>query len=296
MFRLRHNPCQGFPVRVSRGVCPALLLPLPSSNRTCGFPASGSHSDSRSRGLSRSCAPAQKLYALPFEIGVVAFALRFLKAPLAAPVQMVRESRLDYSPGRLQHITPLEVSIERVEFELRFLFRLQTQLLPQIGDFLRQRHGTRRFFRSRNNQSALLSSDQKRVKAQAPSLGGRYPRRHYYEPVRLPTHARHAVMHSRARLSLGLLAWSGLPSSPPVCRRALPPLTPEGSTNASVRCFFVDVRLQPFWQSGRLHSHNEAETGSLTLRLAPSLPGASAAGLLPRSPPSRLLVERTIAR
>ncbi len=270
MFRLRHTPCQGFPVRVSRGVCLALLLPLPSSNRTCGFPASGSRFDSRSRGLSRSCATAQKLYALPFEIGVAAFALRFLKAALAAPVQM--------------------------EFELRFLFRLLTQLLSQSRDFLRHRHWARRFFRCSVMQSVLLSSDQKRVKAQAPSLGGRYSRRHYYEPVRLPTHARPLVMHSQRRLSLGLPAWPGLPSSRLICRRALPPLTPEGSTNASVRCFFVDGRLQPFWKSGRLHSHNEAETGSLSLRLAPLLPGASAAELLPRSPPSRLLAERTIAR
>lgn len=103
-------------------------------------------------------------------------------------------------------------------------------------------------------------------------------------------------MHSQRRLSLGLPAWSGLPNSWLICQRALPPLTPEGSTNASVRCFFVDGRLQPFWKSGHLHSHNEAESGSLTLRLAPLLPGASAAGLLPPSPPSRLLAERTIRK
>ncbi len=60
VFRLRHNPCQGFPVRVSVGVSRALLLPLPSSNRTCGFPASGSRIDSRRRGLSSSCASVQR--------------------------------------------------------------------------------------------------------------------------------------------------------------------------------------------------------------------------------------------
>ena len=33
--------CRGFPVRVEVATCRVTLLPCPSSNRTCGFPASG---------------------------------------------------------------------------------------------------------------------------------------------------------------------------------------------------------------------------------------------------------------
>ncbi len=171
-----------------------------------------------------------------------------------------------------------------------------TQFLPQLREFFRHRHTARRFFRSRVIQSALLSSDQKPVIAQAPSLNDHYSCHHYYEPVRLPTHARRAVMHSRTRLRLGFPAWPGLPSSRLICRPALSPFTPEGSTNAPVRCFFVDGRLRPFWKLGRLHSHNEAESGSLSLRLAPLPSEASAAGSLPRQPLSRLLAERTICK
>ncbi len=95
MFRLRHNLFQGFPVRVSVGVCRALLLPLPSSNRTCGFPASGSRCSSRSVVYQAVARAAQKLYAQPFETGVVAFALRFLAASLAASVEVLDQSFVD---------------------------------------------------------------------------------------------------------------------------------------------------------------------------------------------------------
>ena len=95
MFRRRHNLSQGFPVRVSGGVCRALLLPLPSSNRTGGFPASGSRFESRRSGLSSSCASVQPRSALPFEIGVVTFVLRLLAAALAAAVQVLLQSRQD---------------------------------------------------------------------------------------------------------------------------------------------------------------------------------------------------------
>ena len=49
MFRLRHSSGSGFPVRASIAVCHALRLTPPSSNRTCGFPASGSPGDTRIR-------------------------------------------------------------------------------------------------------------------------------------------------------------------------------------------------------------------------------------------------------
>ena len=51
MCRLRHSPFQGFPVCASRATCHASLLAPPSSNRTCGFPASGFPMTSRRRHL-----------------------------------------------------------------------------------------------------------------------------------------------------------------------------------------------------------------------------------------------------
>src|SRR2546426_1648806 len=49
MVRLRHTLFQGFPVGVSRVVCHPLRMPPPSSNRTCGFPASGFRRECRLR-------------------------------------------------------------------------------------------------------------------------------------------------------------------------------------------------------------------------------------------------------
>jgi len=42
VFRFRVSPCPGFPVGASVPAYPVLRLTPPSSNRTCGFPASGS--------------------------------------------------------------------------------------------------------------------------------------------------------------------------------------------------------------------------------------------------------------
>jgi hypothetical protein len=49
LFRLRHTVFQGFPVGGSLSVCHAGRWTPPSSNRTCGFPASGFHRTSRLR-------------------------------------------------------------------------------------------------------------------------------------------------------------------------------------------------------------------------------------------------------
>ena len=108
MIRLRHNLCQGFPVSVSIGLCRAWLLPLSASNRACGFPAPGSRWMSRRSGLSNnrasvSRASVQQHYALPFEIGAVTFVRWFLKAALAASVQVLLQARqngaVDVSEG-----------------------------------------------------------------------------------------------------------------------------------------------------------------------------------------------------
>ena len=62
---------------------------------------------------------------------------------------------------------------------------------------------------------------------------------------------------------------------------ALSPATPESPMVANTRCFTIDIRLHPLRQTGHSHDANEAESGSLALRLA-SLPcKASCRGLLP---------------
>jgi hypothetical protein len=76
-----------------------------------------------------------------------------------------------------------------------------------------------------------------------------------------------------SRLCLLLLpstALSGLPGPPRLFfPRALSPLTPASPATALVRYFVAGGRLLHFRQSGRsLLSVNEAESGSLTLRLA----------------------------
>ena len=81
----------------------------------------------------------------------------------------------------------------------------------------------------------------------------------------------------------------------PFCPRALSPFTPEGPIGARTRCFPIDGRLQHLRQTGHLHLCNEADSGSLALRLAGSPPEASPAGLLRRTL-GWLPVERAINR
>ena len=127
------------------------------------------------------------------------------------------------------------------------------------------------------------------VDVQAPSLHGHYPLPCYYGPVRLPIFASRTVIDSRSELSAPT---SGDENSISLTRRwvsqvprliiayALSPLTPEGSTVANARCFPVDSRLHHLRQAGRLHWCNEADTSSLSLRLARSPCEASHAPLL----------------
>ena len=59
-----------------------------------------------------------------------------------------------------------------------------------------------------------------------------------------------------------------------IFRRALSPITPDGSADAIARCFSADGRLNHLRQVGRRRfSRNEAEAGSLALGLASSLSG-----------------------
>ena len=78
-----------------------------------------------------------------------------------------------------------------------------------------------------------------------------------------------------------------------ICPCALPPLTPGSPATASTHCFIADVRLRPHQADCPLPSRNEAEPGSLALRLAGS-PFEASSNELPRSTLDRLHVEWVI--
>ena len=100
-------------------------------------------------------------------------------------------------------------------------------------------------------------------------------RPHYYGPRRLPAGAAPTVMDSRQALDLRSTP-PGLPGSWLVCRRPPSPLTPGSPSTARARCFVDGSRLRRFRAVGRSQiTCNEAESGSLSLRLTSSPSEAS---------------------
>ncbi len=89
-------------------------------------------------------------------------------------------------------------------------------------------------------------------------------------------------------------AGPGLPGSSLICRRPPSPLTPGSPPAARARCFTGGVRFRHLRRVDHYHWFNEAETGSLTLRLTSS-PSRAPTTRLPASPPSRLHGERASA-
>jgi hypothetical protein len=105
MFRLRHTSVTGFPRCGSIAACRASRPAPPSSNRTCGFPASGSPENSRLRHTRRitPCGPSWQ--RLP----------QILQAPVNGP-----------SSSRGLTISPLSLSAS---------FRLRSESLIRCGAF-----------------------------------------------------------------------------------------------------------------------------------------------------------------
>jgi hypothetical protein len=133
--------------------------------------------------------------------------------------------------------------------------------------------------------------------APAPSLHGRYPLPRYYEPVRLPAAAADTVMLSRA--ALGLHARPCIAGPPRFLDRSVPtrrPLTPRRARRVHVPVASTPVAGFVILGSlATLDEVHEADSGSLALRLAGSLPEASPAGLLQLTLGS-LPAERAIRR
>jgi len=80
--------------------------------------------------------------------------------------------------------------------------------------------------------------------------------------------------------------WRPPPRVSQVPRRFFPrppsPTTPESPTAARARCLAVGARLHPSRQAGHSHWSNEAESGSLTLRLTCMSPRASRTRIAPK--------------
>jgi hypothetical protein len=102
-------------------------------------------------------------------------------------------------------------------------------------------------------------------------------------------------MYSRAQLPRVATPLPDRVSQVPrlICPCALPPLTPGSPATASTHCFIADVRLHPYPADCPLPSRNEAEPGSLALRLAGS-PFEASPDELPRPTLDRLHVEWAI--
>jgi hypothetical protein len=102
----------------------------------------------------------------------------------------------------------------------------------------------------------------------------------YYGPLRLPARAVPRLCIPSGRW--GSIAFPRPAGSPRFLDRSIParcPQPPRKVRRVLAPCFPADIRLHHLWQTGHLHWRNEAESGSLALRLA---------GLLPRFPPDGL--------
>ena len=128
-------------------------------------------------------------------------------------------------------------------------------------------------------------------------LRGHYPLLRYYGPVRLPAGAASKVMFSPSALAASPPPPRRVSQVPrPICLHAPSPLTPASPAAARAHCFTAGLRLHHSLADWPLASWcNEAETGSLALRLADSPPKASSPGLL-RVPLGGLSPEWAIKR
>lgn len=132
--------------------------------------------------------------------------------------------------------------------------------------------------------------------SRVPSLHGHYPLRRYYGPLRLPVQPESGygfpvpVGGARPRHRTGSPRFLG---GPVRMRRPLPPR--EASKVLVLVTTLAVAGFTTLWRVGHLHKRNEAEPGSLALRLTRSLAGASTPGLLP-SPPGPLPAERAIRK
>ena len=201
MFRLRHTSVSRFPGRGLLAACRATQPTPPSSNRTCGFPASGSPESSRRRHT-----PTQPLLWL---------------GPLA-------------------------------------------QLRPQKGGISRRR--------TTSVQAVLPSSRLKPASSQAPWLHGHYPASTLLWACPTPAPDTQTGYLFPGGVWPQAAGRSGRVSQVPglIVRRTPSPTTPESPTVAHAHVFTAGTGFSNSGSLAALTWRNEAETGSLTLRLTSS--------------------------
>jgi hypothetical protein len=103
----------------------------------------------------------------------------------------------------------------------------------------------------------------------------------HYGPLRLPPGPPPRLCLPARRWSLALPSWRASQAPQLIFPRALSPTTPEGPAGAFACCYPTGIfRLHPARKTGRLQLANEAESGSLALRLAYSPHEFSPAPLL----------------
>ena len=131
-------------------------------------------------------------------------------------------------------------------------------------------HGSCRFLCLRQSQSDLYFSYSTRCTLRPLRSTRVTPLHHYYGPLRLPSAATIKVIDSLLSLSAFPDTAMGLPGSQLICRRALPSITP-GSAVGAMGCYFPTAsRLHHIRKDGHHQWCNEAELGSLSLRLTTS--------------------------
>ena len=201
-------------------------------------------------------------------------------------------------PSRQQHVEPIDPVVQGVEPEPRLLLGLVAQLPSQFRDFLGQRHPrlhlrrVRRWLRGLASpvfrsgtfvQAGLLTLTNCMISAG--SLRSTGISRFIATTNPSDSHpSRRAVMHSRSALALNRARDVGRPCG---SLRFLIDLSASAVPNdpgesVALRLLVASRTMAGFTFSERLATlglRNEAESGSLALRLTPSLRQASTPGL-----------------
>ena len=288
-FRLRLTSVSGFPRAWLNIRRPCDPQPPPSSNRTCGFPASGLPKSSRSQacagssdrsfttGEDRGPSPGGQRTSGPRGAGTVA----------DSDVSARRPDRSGHTACKTGTsvpawpFDPASISAWRLSAAARL------RISPPMESSVDPSSAAGTFFRSGTFvQAVLLTSDENANLAGVLRSTGITPLPRYYGPLRLPTGPASGYVFPRAvEPSSGPEFGSpGRVSQVPrsICRHPPSSATPGSPAAALARCLAVGSRLRPFGKVGhsQLLGFNEAESGSLALRLTSSRSQAST-GWLP---------------
>ncbi len=136
-FRLQHTSVSGFPRCGSIAACPALRPALPSSNRTCGFPAYGSPENSRLRHsqgvaqLHRSQGHPSQFHQMPVKRLPFRYAKGSLAPPSKMPVKPILDKEIDASK-RLAWVTIIIIVLPTTELRFNFLHHARNCKTPLV--------------------------------------------------------------------------------------------------------------------------------------------------------------------